>query len=98
MIRLVAIAAVVVALVLIVRAVSRAGSVFLIRVRGGRATIRGSVPGRSDAEILEFVDSLGLPEGASIRGARGGDGFRVIPGAGVPPPQHQRIRNFLYFK
>jgi hypothetical protein len=87
--------------VLLVALRGRGKALFRIRIRGGRAELRGQVPGRSQADVLEFVDSLELPDGAEISGhpaARNQD-----PGRGfelrfskIPQPTQQRIRNYLY--
>ncbi|MFO8071248.1 MAG: DUF3634 family protein [Polyangia bacterium] len=98
MIRLLLLVGVLAAIVLVIWLFSRAGALFAISQRRGRARLKGTVPGRSDAEILAFVEELDLPDGARITGRRGENPFRLQMSAKVPPGAQQRIRNFLYFR
>ncbi len=87
--------------VLLVALRGRGGGLFRIRVRGGRAELRGQVPGRSRADVIEFINSLDLPEGAAISGHPSprkqdpGRGFE-LRFSKIPQPTQQRIRNYLY--
>ena len=96
MVRLVLIAVGIAVVVAVLVALARDSALFRLRVRGGVARLRGTVPGRPDAEIIEFVNGLGLPDGAEIAGVRDGDRFRVEMNGKVPEAVSQRIRNFFY--
>ena len=85
-------------LVWLVARLARPGEICRIEVRGGRATMRGRLPARSSAEILEFVESLDLPDGAVIRGTGAGDSLRFELSSAVPDAARQRIRNFLMLR
>jgi hypothetical protein len=74
----------------------RGGALFTIRVRDGRAALDGAIPGRSQVEVLDFIEKLDLPDGAVVRGHPGGRGFRLALNRKVPERHRQRIRNFLY--
>jgi len=47
--------------------------------------------------VIEFITSLRLAHGATIRGLPDGRKFR-LDFSGVPAGQQQQIRNYLYLK
>lgn len=72
---------------------------FVIEVRGDGVeglALRGSVPGRSDADVLDFVAGLQLVKGAKLWGRLDGGRMVVRTSGDVPPELQQRLRNFLY--
>ena len=93
--RLIALAAAVALVAWLVARLARPGETCRIDVRGRRVTIRGALPGRSSTEIVDFVASLQLPDGARIRGVRDGAATRFLFNDAVPDSERQRIRNFL---
>lgn len=90
-------AAIALAVWLVVRLV-RPGELCRIVVRDMRVAMRGSLPGRSRSEIVDFVASLSLPDGAKIRGIRDGSAVRIEFNGAVPDSERQRIRNFLMLR
>lgn len=77
----------------------RDDAVFLVEVRGpgvGGLALRGSVPGRSDADLLDFVAGLGLARGAKLWGIFDRGRLVVRASGDVPPELQQRLRNYLY--
>ena len=94
--RVILVALVVGAFVWAVARFSTASRLFVIRVKGGRALLRGKVPGLSASRVCRFVEELGLPEGAKISAERDGERFRLDFSPHVPVGEHQRLRNFLY--
>lgn len=90
-------AAIALAVWLVVRLV-RPGELCRIFVRDRRVAMRGSLPGRPSSEIVDFVASLDLPDGAEIRGLRDGSSVRFAFNGAVPESERQRIRNFLMLR
>lgn len=86
------------AVIALVLVALRPRTLFVARVRGrGRGVdLRGQVPGHAAATVRDFVASLSLPPGASIRGLPDGDRFRLEFSRQVPASEHQRLRNFFY--
>ena len=58
-------------------------------------TLKGSVPGKSDADARAFIAGLELPKGARIWGVPDGDRLR-IRFRDVPDNLQQRVRNYVY--
>jgi hypothetical protein len=96
--RIVVFAAAIALVVWLVARVARPGELCGIEVRAGRASMRGALPGRSRAEIVDFVESLDLPDGARISGLRAGGSMRIEFNGAVPEGERQRIRNFLMLR
>jgi hypothetical protein len=93
--RIIAAAAVIALVVWLVVRGARPGERCRVEVRGRRVAMRGDLPGRPRSEIVEFIESLDLPDGAVIRGRRDGSATRFEFNAAVPDSERQRIRNFL---
>jgi hypothetical protein len=77
----------------------RDDAVFQVEVRGpgvGGLALRGRVPGRSDADVLDFVAGLGLARGAKLWGSVDRGRLVVRATGDVPPELQQRLRNHLY--
>lgn len=91
------IAAVVLVIWLLAR-VARPASLCRFEVRSGRTGMRGELPLRSRAEVLEFFDELGLPDGAVVGVRRDGGSLRIDFNLAVPSHLQQRIRNFLMLR
>jgi hypothetical protein len=77
---------------------ARPAEVCRIEVRGRRAEMRGRLPGRARPEIVEFVESLDLPDGAVIVVRGAGSAQRIECNGAVPEAVRQRIRNFLMLR
>lgn len=89
---------VVAGLFFLVRFLMRSNRLFEIRVEGDGVRLRGSVPGYSNGEVVEFIAGLRLIPGARILGLPDGRSFRIGFNADVPPGLQQRIRNYLLLK
>jgi hypothetical protein len=96
--RIIGLAAAIAFIVWLVARLARPGELCRIEVRDRRVAMRGSIPGRSRAEIVDFIGSLDLPDGAEIRGVRDGSSVRFAFNAAVPDSARQRIRNFLMLR
>lgn len=68
---------------------------FVLRIGTAGATLKGSVPGKSDSDVIDFVDGLGLESGNKIWGVPDGDTLRVRFSDGIPANLQQRIRNYF---
>lgn len=74
------------------------GAKYRIVVEADGVSVRGEVPGYSIAEVIDFVQSLDLPAGSSVRGVPDGDRITLRFSEQVPAHLHQRLRNFLYLR
>jgi hypothetical protein len=74
-----------------------ARGLFVIRVRRDGVRLAGQIPGHRKGDVIEFIVSLRLTHGATIRGLPDGRKFR-LEFSGVPAGQQQQIRNYLYLK
>ena len=75
------------------------GAKFVVRVRGEGVEgieVKGAVPGKSSAEVADFVAGLELPAGARIWGVPDRDRIMLRFSAQVPENLQQRIRNYFY--
>ena len=74
-----------------------ARGLFVIRVKRDGVRLSGQIPGRRNGDVIEFISSLRLAHGATIRGLPDGHKFRLAF-SGVPAGQQQQIRNYLYLR
>lgn len=71
-------------------------AVFVLVVdRTGEVRLTGSVPGKSDADMRDFVAKMDLPPRARIWAQRDGPRLRLEFSSHVPENLRQRTRNFL---
>ncbi len=70
---------------------------FVIRVQGPDSVqLKGTVPGRSESDVIDFVSRMELPRGAKIWGVRDHGQIRLRFSSSVPENLQQRTRNYLY--
>ena len=72
---------------------------YVIRVKGAGVdgvVVKGEVPGKSEAVVVEFVAALELPAGAKIWAVPDRDRVTLRFSSHVPDNLQQRIRNFFY--
>jgi len=70
---------------------------FVIRIRRDGIRVKGQIPGHRIGDVVEFISSLRLAHGATVRGVPDGHEFRLVF-SGVPAGLQQQIRNYLYLK
>ncbi|MBL4683350.1 MAG: DUF3634 family protein [Nannocystaceae bacterium] len=70
-------------------------AVFVIKVRSGTVTIKGSVGGKAHNDVIEFVGSMALPDGAKISGVPDGDRVRLRFAGDIADNLQQRMRNYF---
>lgn len=68
---------------------------FSIKVGAGGPELKGSVPGKSDGDVLAFVADLELPPGAKIWAVPDGDRLQMRFSGNVPANIQQRMRNYF---
>lgn len=68
---------------------------FSIKVGAGGPQMKGSVPGKSDSDVLAFVADLELPVGAKIWAVPDGDRLQMRFSGNVPDNLQQRMRNYF---
>ena len=98
MVRLIAIIALVVLVILVIKKLGQAGSLFTLLVLKNDVQLKGEIPGWRASDVREFIRSLNLPVGATIKGVKDGDRFRLVFSNQLDGDTCQRIRNFLYLK
>jgi len=68
---------------------------FTIVVKAGGPEMKGSVPGKSESDVLAFVGDLELPTGAKIWAVPDGDRLQMRFSGNVPDNLQQRMRNYF---
>ena len=68
---------------------------FVVKVTDSGVTLKGSVPGKSDADVIEFVQSMELPAGCKIWGTPDRETLRLGFAGDIPANLQQRARNYF---
>ena len=96
MIRFILVALGIAVLVILFRIGFFSTALFKIRVKGSGIYLSGDIPGRSWAEVHDFLKSLNLRPGTTITGYRDTKRFRIAFNRALSEGTRQRIRNFIY--
>lgn len=68
---------------------------FVIKVGASGVTIKGTVPGKAEGDVVDFVTGLELDPGAKIWGVPNGDRVSLRFSGEVPDNLQQRMRNYF---
>lgn len=71
------------------------GATFVVTISDAGVELKGQVPGKDDADVRAFFETLELESGARVWAIKDGSELR-IRFRGVPDNLQQRVRNYVY--